>query len=408
MADVSRGPYADDTSRGPEGVTRLAAPHTSHGAGAMPVDVTRYTDIVGWHERVYLTQPKYVRMRYPDDFMIVKEVAKKEDRELFCPVVLWHNLPRLHKHTEARCMVSTYLVYEVDELDSIERLLQALGKMTFPWDCVIYSTYKHRADKPRLRIVVRITRPVTRGEYEVLWSAGLALLRAVGIEPDPLSDVSRMYYLASHPPGVEPFVHHHCLEDDSEPLDVDYILGKEAAAGRHPVDYPPPPKPGEPGFPEPATAAPPPLDPEQLQKALVERLRQTLRERGRDPDSPSDADFSVLDGIEHAGLVDYSLVRPRCAWIRRCEDHPRLSEPEWYAALALWVICIGGWELIHRYSAQDRGGPDGRSRYDYDATIEKAQRAAEFGPPRCERVAALNPEAKAICMACRYRPPEVT
>lgn len=91
------------------------------------------------------------------------------------------------------------------------------------WRCCAYSTHKHTPDKPRLRLIIPLSREVTEDEYPAL---GRMVAKEIGIDlfDDTTYEASRLMYWPSTPSDGE-FVFR---EKDGEMLDPDVYLTKYA------------------------------------------------------------------------------------------------------------------------------------------------------------------------------------
>lgn len=92
-------------------------------------------------------------------------------------------------------------------------------KLLMPYAGAVYSTHKHTADKPRLRLVLPLSRNVTLDEYQAI---GRRVAQVLGI--DQFDDTSyqpqrMMYWPSSSRDGAYVFDH-----QDGQPLDPDQIL----------------------------------------------------------------------------------------------------------------------------------------------------------------------------------------
>jgi hypothetical protein len=111
--------------------------------------------------------------------------------------------------------------------------LDILGPMPWPWldsllaagvSAVLSSSHNHREEAPRLRLVLELSRPVTRAEWPRLWRAVIARF---GLPADPAcGDPSRIYFAPSAPQGA-PTVSEVI---PGTPLDVDALLGQHSAS----------------------------------------------------------------------------------------------------------------------------------------------------------------------------------
>ncbi len=90
-------------------------------------------------------------------------------------------------------------------------------------DCAmaVYSTHKHSAKKPRLRLIIPLDRQVSADEYEAI---ARKVAEHVGIEyfDDSTYQPTRLMYWPSHSSDVEPFFWHY----DAEILKADDVLSE--------------------------------------------------------------------------------------------------------------------------------------------------------------------------------------
>ncbi len=92
------------------------------------------------------------------------------------------------------------LVFDLDRVPPDPELLAGV--------CWIgHTTWSHRTEAPRWRVVVPLAEPVPASSWGDVWRRARATLCP---EADPsCKDSSRQYYLPSHPPGVAPEASHH-------------------------------------------------------------------------------------------------------------------------------------------------------------------------------------------------------
>lgn len=96
--------------------------------------------------------------------------------------------------------------------------------LTIDWSdfaALVYSTHKHSPDKPRLRLIVPLSREVGPEEYEAV---ARKIADAVGIEQfdDTTYEVNRLMYWPSHSRDVKPVYELH----DAPFLDPDEVLNR--------------------------------------------------------------------------------------------------------------------------------------------------------------------------------------
>ena len=117
---------------------------------------------------------------------------------------------------ECRSMITLDADFaEPDFCDAVEMFAE--------YSYIIYSTHKHTQDKPRLRLIVPLSRTVTAEEYE---AAARRLADSLGIEQfdDTTYQPHRlMYYPSTSADGEYVFRH-----SERQPLDVDKLLAEYA------------------------------------------------------------------------------------------------------------------------------------------------------------------------------------
>jgi putative DNA primase/helicase len=121
----------------------------------------------------------------------------------------------------------TMLVLDVDNAKNKDEPIDnpitvEQAKITYAaYQGLIQTTRNHTIDWPRFRVILPLTRPVTRAEYDVLWQA--AARRWPGLDPAP-KDPSRFWYM----PGVieQPGAEFVSVELHGEPLDPDVVMGE--------------------------------------------------------------------------------------------------------------------------------------------------------------------------------------
>lgn len=105
-------------------------------------------------------------------------------------------------HVKCRSMVTL----DVDDMTAEDL---AMMEVYIDRECYAYGTHKHTPKKPRIRLVIPLTRDVTESEYEPV--ARMLAKKLVGsLEPvDPTCyRTTQMMYWASHPKDIEPYAKH--------------------------------------------------------------------------------------------------------------------------------------------------------------------------------------------------------
>jgi hypothetical protein len=96
-------------------------------------------------------------------------------------------------------------------------------RMNLPWSFVAYSTFRHTPDKPRIRIVVPLSRPVDHAEHKAIVERIAEILKPIG-EIDACSYVwAQLMFLPSHQQGVEPW----SLTINNGPLSVEDFVAAD-------------------------------------------------------------------------------------------------------------------------------------------------------------------------------------
>lgn len=92
------------------------------------------------------------------------------------------------------------------------------------WLCAIHTTWSHTASDPRTRLVMPLSRPVSRSEFGLLIRWAMEFAEANGLVPDPsCKDPARMWFApcSKHPELYEYVAFY---EEEAPVLDVDMIL----------------------------------------------------------------------------------------------------------------------------------------------------------------------------------------
>lgn len=303
------------------------------------------------------TTPQPLTIPWPSAFLDDDELLVRDEKDgpLWSPVVLRAGATRWgNDGVEA----VTALCYDFDHGSDPEQVLAALR----PYDLLLHTTFQHRPEAPRFRVILPLAQPVPVEAFARAWEWGAAKARAAGCAPDPAcKDPSRRYYWRSCPPaGVEEAFAFHAPGTLLDPRP--FLAGLPAA---------------------PRAASP----------AATTSVFATAAARGdKAPVKPLEQDRLPLQ------------IEAQCAWLRgyreRTEAGEKVPEPEWHAALSVYLRCEDGDALCHDRSKGDRR----YSRYDTDAKIAHIREAHDrgIGPVTCARARTLNPEA---CAGCRVGEP---
>jgi len=172
---------------------------------------------VAWQQAAtWLTDPQY-RMLFPQ-----KESA---------PLISFAEFDGQRRKLKIKNV--TAIVLDFDDGTPFETIRLALASIEF----AAYSTHSHAPEKPRFRVIIPLSRPVTVAEYQVVWMAINA--KSGGTADHGAKDASRISYWPSCPQEnfVNAFTHH----NRGEILDPNALLaspasppaGAKKAAGKH-------------------------------------------------------------------------------------------------------------------------------------------------------------------------------
>ena len=299
-------------------------------------------------------------LSWPSDFSEWKETDRKEDAALWSPVTYRPGGLRIKGQTENNIASVHAIVLDYDSKHApvtVEQAQQVWGG----FEHVVYTTFQHTPEKPRFRLVMPLSRPVTTSEFRRIWAWIHARAVESGVPFDPLSDPGRIYYIPTHRPSA-PHVYAYNPEDV---LDADLVLTVAP-----PDTYRPMPAPRAPvGA---SATAPSPV--------------ATARSTG------------IFSGIETAHQVEnLDRIEEQCAFMRHCrEDAGDLSEVEWYAWLSILARCKDGNRHAHEIGSAYEG-------YSPAETNDKFHRAAtETGPRTCAVIRTLG----TACNGCTLGKPD--
>lgn len=113
----------------------------------------------------------------------------------------------------------TVLTLDADSIKDGKAFIAAVEGLYGLNNAVIYSTHKHTPERPRLRLIMELSRPVKPEEYEAI---ARKVADRIGMEYfDPTSfRPSQLMYWPSHPKDVKPYY----MQYFGDPLDADAIL----------------------------------------------------------------------------------------------------------------------------------------------------------------------------------------
>ena len=124
------------------------------------------------------------------------------------------------RRSAAAVLELSLLVFDVDhdcDLADIRRRLNGL-------EYVLHSSHSHRPEYPKVRLILRLTRPVPGSDWRLFFHAAHARLLG-GVADRACSDPCRIFYWPTCPPGAERLAEHHV----GEALDPEEFLTAEPA-----------------------------------------------------------------------------------------------------------------------------------------------------------------------------------
>ena len=305
-------------------------------------------------------------LQWPGTFASVEDFHHTQDRRhLWAPVVLVDTEDGI-ANTNVQSL--TALVFDFDHvtLDALGALLSAFT----PYEYAAHSSWRHSAAEPRFRLVLPLSRPATPREHASLWQTFAAIAIGAGAHPDPkCRDAAHRYYW--------PVVHPDRLADAFALHNPGKRVTVEGVA------------------PAPSTAPKPKAAP------------ATTPAKTSIFSSKADAQRRAKNDL--AQDKDVTLVEASCAFLAAARDlaAEQIREPEWHAALSLWLRCEDGENLAHARSAPD-------PRYDREETQRKIDRIrsqatdANVGPATCSFIRSLaSPENRCAnaCGGCKVGAP---
>ena len=291
--------------------------------------------------------PVAADLSWPADFSEWKETHRKEDAALWSPVTYRTGGLRIKGQTEQNIEAVHAVVLDYDSKHApvtIERAQEVWGG----FEHVVYTTFQHAPEKPRFRLVMPLSRPVTTSEFRRIWAWVHARAVENGVPFDPLSDPGRIYFIPTSAPGAQrQYTYNH-----EDVLDADLVLSIAPPDTYRPL---------------PSTRAP--VGASATAPSPVATARST----------------GIFSGIETAHQVEnLDRIEAQCAFMRHCrEDAASLAETEWYAWLSILARCKDGNRQAHEIGSAYAG-------YSPAETNEKFHRAAtETGPRTCAVIRTL-------------------
>jgi len=107
------------------------------------------------------------------------------------------------RRTKASVMSRSMLTLDMDYADDAETIASNLEWLN-AYACCLYSTHKHTPEKPRLRVIIPLSRPVSAEEYQAV---SRRVAKEIGIElfDDTTYEANRLMYWPSTPADGEYF-----------------------------------------------------------------------------------------------------------------------------------------------------------------------------------------------------------
>lgn len=225
------------------------------------------------------------------------------------------------------------VVLEFDDGSPLEPVAELFASYKF----YLYTSFQHTLEHPRWRLVLPFAEPVQLDEHAAAWAEAAATCTARGYTPDPTScQPSRLYYLPTYTPRRG---------------------GAHLALTWQGAYYTPP---------ERRVVAP--------------------------PAQPTTAAPTVTWGVERATVEQIDAA---CAFSRYATDHAAtLPEPQWRAALSIWLRCKEGARLAH-----ERSQP--YPQYSYYETQGKIEALRDVGAFTCAAIRTLSPACRGCTQTCK-------
>ena len=134
----------------------------------------------------------------------------------WCPVEF---SPPIRSKENARAVWAA--TYDFDDVTP-EQFTSMLAKLDASGiAAIVHSSFSHTPEKPKARVVFKLSRPVLSGEWPVVWEA-IPRMLDLKVNADPACrDASRLYYLACAKPDAPTFA---ATTDGTESIDVDALL----------------------------------------------------------------------------------------------------------------------------------------------------------------------------------------
>jgi len=318
-------------------------------------------------EHINTAHGRAADLQWPGTFASVEDFHHTQDRRhLWAPVILVDDADGI---ANDNVQSLTALVFDFDHvtLDALGAVLSVFA----PYEYAAHSSWRHTAAEPRFRLVLPLSRPASQSEHAHLWKTFADIAIGAGAHPDPkCRDAAHRYYW----PVVHPdrLVDAFALHNPGKRVRVEEVVPSTNTTRTT--------------VPNTATRT---AAPSSIFSSKADAQRRAKNDLAQDK--------------------DVALVEASCAFLAAARDlaAEQIKEPEWHAALSLWLRCEDGDALAHARSAPD-------PRYNREETQRKIDRikglAADsgIGPATCSFIRSLaSPENRCAnaCGGCKVGAP---
>ena len=179
----------------------------------MILEITRWAGVCavrGTVERVDLAD-------FLSLFDLIDRPSDKRRLAGWAPAV-FHNDVRSMAH----CRQINALGLDFDDGDELDAIAEAWAGV----DGLLHTTASHRAERPRCRVVLRLSRPISPSEHRQIFAYAVTRSAAADVTvDDKAADPSRLWYVPASLPGQSPIFRQWC----GESIEVDAIVRPEPA-----------------------------------------------------------------------------------------------------------------------------------------------------------------------------------
>lgn len=312
-------------------------------------------------------------LAWPSSFSRVEDYVLRDEKDgyLWSPVLLHEDEDRISNRA-VRAL--TALVFDLDHVPA-DRLPSALEAFA-GYELACHSSFNHTPAEPRMRLVLPLAEPVPPATHRLLWEWGAARIReSSGYSVDvACKDPARRYFYPACPASRH----------------GDAVAVHQQGTFLSPAVLP-------------ATAV---GSSEQSARTSAQSSVQSSRAGlfGRAAQAQAERDRTLRQDL------DVHLVEASCAFMRAARDlaPEQIREPEWHAALSIWLRCEDGDTVAHARSSAD-------PRYTYEETdrklsqLRRATLEQGIGPSSCQYIRGLSADTAnrcaAACGSCRIGAP---